>query len=467
MSIQMRRSAVQSSPPGNLEDDLAHIVSLAGPAATPEELSAELKQIYRAVLDVDLGRYDPAEVKISAPTLMKAIFAARVTLRDRIADWHARGLMTREVQKALRDVFRISRYGADMLGEILIDHQRLAHDAKTRRAFTGTDHNTQVHPRFERGGDITFKSGDVLLMRGMAHNSAAIARIGDVDTQFSHLAMIYIDPAGKHWVVEALIEDGAVVNTLDHVLDHGLARAVLYRCKDAALAARAAELIHARVKASSTRKGRHIPYDFSMRLRNRRKLFCSKLVYLAFKDASGGKLMLPAFKTRFDQRNPDFFRRIGVKARETFAPGDIDLDPAFDLVAEWQDYRATSRIRMQDMIMTKFFEWMEVRGYKFKEDFFIRLVAVFGRLSSYLSKTAKGLISSVVPKVPANMSRRTIATIAMLHKTAEDLVPALRALEDNCIKMTGRPLHARALLDHLERLRETSRGRIGYLVGRA
>ena len=35
-------------------------------------------------------------------------------------------------------------------------------------------------------------------MRGTGHNSAAIARIGDVDTQFSHVAIIYIDPAGTH-----------------------------------------------------------------------------------------------------------------------------------------------------------------------------------------------------------------------------------------------------------------------------
>ena len=45
-------------------------------------------------------------------------------------------------------------------------------------------------------------------MRGMHHNSAAIARIGDVDSQFSHLAIVHTDESGKHWVVEALIEDG-------------------------------------------------------------------------------------------------------------------------------------------------------------------------------------------------------------------------------------------------------------------
>jgi hypothetical protein len=354
-----------------------------------------------------------------------------------------------------------------MLGELAIGHQRVAPGEAPRRAFTGTDHNTFVHPRFATGRNIAFQSGDVLLVRGAAHNSAAIARIGDVDSLFSHVAIISVDKDGKPWVVEALIEEGSVINTLEHFLDHGVGRAVVYRHRDAALAARAAEIVHERIAASVEGKARHIPYDFSMRLKGRRKLFCAKLVQQAFLDASGGALSLPSFKTRFPPANREFFHAIGVRAKETFAPGDIDIDPAFDLVAEWQDYRATASLRRQDMIMTKFFEWMEKRGWRFREDFFIKLVAVFGRLSSYLSKRAKNLIASVVPKVPRNMRRSCIAVIAMLHKTAEGVVPALKALEEDHIRMTGRPLHPRVVLDHLERLRETAKGRIGYLVGKS
>jgi hypothetical protein len=450
----------------NLEDDLARIVALTErPVDNPHELASVLRQIYHAVFDVDLARYDPAAAKGQAPRLMRKIFLARVGLRDRIADWQSRGFMTHTVQRTLRDVFRISRYGTDMLGEIGIGHKRLADGEKTRRAFTGKDHNTLVHPRYDTGANIPFKSGDVLLVRGTGHNSAAIARIGDTDSQFSHVAMIYIDQEGKHWVVEALIEEGAVINTLEHVLEHDLGRAVLFRHKDAALAARAAEIIHARVLATKTGAARHIPYDFSMRLGGRRKLFCAKLVQQAFLDASGGKVVLPAFKTRFDQRNRRFLRAIGVKAKETFAPGDLDLDPQFDLVAEWQDYRVTSALRRQDMIMTKFFEWMEERGWRFRETPLIVLVSILGRFSSYLSEEAKNLIASVVPKVPRNMSRSCIATIAMLNKSAEALLPPLKNLEEDEVRMTGRALHPRDMLAHLERLRMTSGGRIEYLAG--
>lgn len=460
--------AVAEVNSASFEDDLRTILSLAGrPAGSAEELAGTLRQIYGAVYGVDLNRYDAARVKSAAPQLMTAIFEARLALRDRIPEWSQKGFMTDEVQSALRDVFRAARYGADMLGEIAIGNHRFGDTDRRLRAFSGTDHNTFVNPRHATGGNIPFQSGDVLVVRGTAHNSAAIARIGTADSQFSHAAIIYVDRDGEPWVVEALIEDGAVIHSLVDALSHNVGRAVLYRHSDPGLAARAASHIHGFVRATHGRRGRAIPYDFSMRLEGKKKLFCSKLVHLAFKEASAGKVKIPAYMTRLDMKNRDFFQRIGVKAKSTFAPGDLDLDPAFDLIAEWQDYRRTSGLRRQDMIMTKVFEWMEAHGYRFEESLWIRLLAIFGRITSRFSDELKKLISSVVPKVPSHMPGRTIATVIMLHKTAEELMPPLAALEDDQIRMTGRPLHSRDVLLHLERLREVSGGRIGYLAGRS
>ena len=64
-------------------------------------------------------------------------------------------------------------------------------------------------------------------------------------------------------------------------------------------------------------------------------------------------------------KNRDFLDRIGVTAKETFAPADIELEPDFDFVAEWQDYRVTSRLRLQDLLMDELFRWMDDYGYKF------------------------------------------------------------------------------------------------------
>lgn len=425
------------------------------------DLEASMRHIYNAFLQTDFHELDQQTLKQNAPYLIRDIANIRFSLRDRIEAWYANGLLTRPTEIALRDAFRIMRYAVDMLGELTID----CHEGSPAlRAFTGNEHNTQVHPAYANGGNIRFQSGDILLVRGQAHNSAAIARVGDVDTQFSHTSIVYIDNDGKHWVVEALIEDGSVVNTLEDALDHGNGRAVVYRCKDKALAQRAAKAAYDRIRKSQKGwfRSRHIPYDFSMRLEGRDKLFCAKLIHQAYLDASHGKIKLPLFKTRFDQGSSDFYRAIGVKTEETYAPADIDIDPRFGLVAEWRNYRVTPYLRRQDMVMTKFFEWMETRGYKFKPNWSIRLISIFGKLSSYLSSNVKNMLASVVPKIPRGMPRSTIAAITMLHLTAETVMPSLKELSLQHINQTKLPIHPRELLAQLEEIREQSK-EIGYL----
>lgn len=429
-----------------------------------DELARNLATVYRAIYGFDFDRYDPAAVALAAPEILSRLFDLRADLRDRVPELHRQGWMSEPVQRAMRDVLRISRYASDMVGEVMISHRRLGEGEQTRRAFTSPEMNTLAHRAFDTGRPIEFRSGDVLMMRGTAHNSAAIARIGDTDSQFSHVGLVHILDDGSAWVIESLIEDGAVVTPLATVLDHGLGRAVLFRPKEPALAADAARFIHDHVALSHRPGGNRILYDFTMRLAPYQRLFCAKLVRMAYDKASKGRVLLPTFHTRFN-RNRDFFKRIGVKTMETFAPADMELEPQFHLVAEWQDYRATSRLRMQDLIMTKFFEWMEQRDYKFRENFVIILIAVFGRMAAHLSDGAKNAISSVIPKIPVNMRRRTIATIAMLHQTAEPVMQELMAIESRHVAATGRPLHPRDVFDHLERMRIERGGRIGYLVG--
>jgi hypothetical protein len=388
-------------------------------------------------------------------------------MRDQVGGWHKRGFMSLAAQRALRNAFRIARYAADMLGELNIGYAQLGEGEQTLRAFRGSSLNTLVNPAFYTGQDMPFEAGDLLLMRGMHHNSAAIARIGDIDSQFSHIAMVHTDADGRQWVVESLIEEGAIITPLDAVLHHGLGRCIVFRHKDAILARRAAAMMHEIVRRSRERGGKRIWYDFSMELAGGNDLFCSKLVHTAFAMASDGKVKLPTFNTRFDMTNRDFVDRIGVTARETFAPADIELEPDFDLVAEWRDYRVTSRLRLQDLLMDSLFRWMEEYGYRFKEDFATKLIGVFGRLSGRMSDRAKQLVADVIPKVPPNMSRSTIKAVAMLHRTAEPLLADLMALERRSIESHGRPLHPREVAAHLETVREQSHGRIGYLRGKS
>lgn len=448
-----------------LTRDLAYMRSLA--VAEPrdaDDLLDNLKEIYQAIFLVEFSRYDIAEVKAAAPVLLEEILKLRLEVRSQIPRWAARGLMTPAVHSALRACFRASRYGGDLIGEVMLGHPRLAPGQVTFAGFAGGPPNLLVSPKFS-AQPFEIRPGDVILQRGMIHNSAAIARIGDVDSQFSHVGVVARDKQGALVVVEALIEHGASITPLAQNLGHGLGRAVLFRHQDEALAGRAAERIYDHVARSLQPGVPPILYDFSMSLRSYDTLFCSKLVRLAYDLGSDGAVQLPPFKTQLDMKNRDFIQRIGVDASETFAPGDMELATEFDVVAEWRDFRVTSELRLKDMIMTKLFEWMDNFGYRFRPDLAIHIVSYGGRLSTRLSKRAQELVASVTGGiVPPNMSGRAIAAVAMLHKTAEPIYRELALLEDETIRTTGRPLHPRAVFAELERIRVRLGRRIGYLV---
>lgn len=447
-----------------IERDFKTIHALVSKAVSSEaEIAEMLGALYRTILSFDLDHYDLDELRERGPELVEYLFRLRVALLDRVPGWHRRGVMSPTVQARLRDVVRASRFAGDMLGEIVHGHARLAADEPTARGFADLGYNLFIHPRLDAGKPVPFEAGDVLIVRGMRHNSAAIARIGDVDSHYSHVGIVDVLDNGQPVVVEALIEDGAKINTIDYVLSHGLGRAALYRHTDRDLARRAARAIREHVERSTSGRIPHIPYDFTMRLKGHDELFCSKLIRMAFELASDGRVLLPTYPTRLAMTNRDFFRRIGVKTVETFAPGDIEIEPEFRLVAEWHDYRVTSELRMQDMMMESMFAWMDAQGWRFREDFRIRLIGLFGRFSTRLSKRVQELIASVVPRIPPNMRRRTIQTIAMLHETGETMMGRLREAERAQLIASGRPLHPTRILALLEDIRANARGRIGYL----
>ena len=433
------------------------------PVSSAGEAEMLLARLHRHFCEMDLSHYDFVKLYERAAELLDEFYDLRLALRSRIGDWQAKGYLNTAVERRLRDVFRALRFATDMVGELMIGYRRADLGRSHTLAFSAATRGTLFHPDYRHAARADFRSGDIIVFRGTRHNSAAIARIGDVDSQFSHAAIVYIDPRGRQLLVEALIEDGAIINSLHSALSHNLARAVVYRHNDPAIADRAAAFISDRVRRSRKFLARSIPYDFTMELDGYDELFCSKLVRNAFDETSGGSVVLPTYPTSFETAPRDFLDRIGVTARLSFAPGDMELEHDFHAIAEWRDFERTSDVRLQDFVMVKLFEWMEQDGYVFREDFSIHLLSIIGKTSGYLPDLIKTAVSSIIPKVPRNMSRRTISTIAMLHKTAQPLFEDLRKLERKSIRERGHPLHPREMLTRLEELRQKSPGRVGYL----
>lgn len=450
----------------NLSDgDIGYWMAVANRRpGSPAELQANMQLIYSGILAIDFNRLDPAAVKLDAKRITDNLFDLYLTLRDRAAEWRLLGLMSDGAPTGVRNTMRILRYTIDLIGEVANGFPRLAKGEKPHSGFQGPADWTLLHPSLREGHHVDFRPGDVLLVRGSLHNSAAIARIGDVDSQFSHVGIVHVDEVGERWLVEALIEEGSVWSPLDFALGHGISRAILFRHRDPVLAAKAASLVAGHVAANRGILS-WIPYDFSMELDGQDRFFCSKLVRWAYVNASGGAMALPTFGTRLDMKNRDFFDRIGVTAVDTCAPADFEIEPAFDLIAEWRDYRVTPSLRMQDLLMTKIFEWMESGDYQFRERLPITVAALAGRLTSWTPDFFKNiLVAAGLPKIPPNMTARTITTIGMLHNTAQPILERLLRLDEDRIKTTGRPMHPAEVLAELARFEAANKGRIGYLV---
>ncbi len=444
------------------------LFSIAELCRAPINSSADLKSMLEAVharaFAVDFARYNCERLKTSAPELLDDFYDLRLGLRDRIGEWRRQGFMTPRAEKGLRDSFRALRNSTDLIGELMIGFRRASSSKSHRVAFSRRSGGTLFHPSLRGEASVPFRSGDIIVVRGTIHNSAAIARIGDVDSQFSHAAIVYIDPGGRQYAVESLIEQGAVISSLHSALAHNLGRTVVFRHPDARLAQEAAKFIFDHVRQSRSLFARRIPYDFSMELQGYDKLFCSKLVRQAYDYASNGRFVMPAFRTRFDNAPAEFLEQIGVTARTTIAPGDLELEPDLLAIAEWRDFERTSQIRLHDFIMDKLFEWMSERDYAFRETFWINALSRLGRASAYIPWPVNALVGLFgIPRVPMNMQRSTISAIAMLHATAEPLYKALSQLERRSIAERGHPLHPREVLDHLEAIRDKRPGRIGLL----
>ncbi len=375
-----------------------------------------------------------------APRLLEQMFRLRLSLVERLGMFHSAGTVSTDCIDTIRRALRYSRFVEELLSELLVKGQE---QALPTVALKGETPSLLVNPAF---APLVLRSGDLLLTRGSAFVSAAIARIGDEDGQFSHLAMLYIADDGGRYVMEAVIESGVVIVPLDEWLRKVPTRLLLFRHDNAGLARQAARDLHDWITAARE-SGRPIPYDYRMDSGDHSELFCAEMVSFAYERTSAGRLHLPTYPTslRTLQGHP-FLDKLGIRDHTIFAPGDVELDPRLRLVAEWRDLRHSAETRIKDAVLTSLLDWMVIYGYQLTyrgllqsgADLYWALLRPFGVLED---------------RLPANMEKPFLKSLLGLQSAA-DLVykriipPLLQAREDNPLA-----LHYRAILAAIEEYR--------------
>lgn len=388
-----------------------------------------------------LTQKDFRRLEKRADIIVEKLFSLRLLLHKKLKEFYLQGKITPSCVKKMRMAFRYSRFMEEFITEIRVSMYKRPMKAD-RRDFSQEKYQFYLNPKYK---DSNFKSGDVLLVRTSSFVSAVIARIGDDDGQFSHAAMIYVDERGEVKVIEALIALGTIITPYEEwrkTNDHS--RALLFRHDNEALAKKAALKLYNIVQKRQVSNDL-ILYDFTMDDSDSNKIFCAELIQYAFKLA--GDSQMPTFRTSFKAFDDHpFLHELTISAKNVFAPGDIEVEPFLNLVAEWRNYDSTRLSRIQDVIQTKVLYWMSYEDYYLKGTF----RSSFGTTVGLLGRRLFGLNSD---NVPLNMPYGFMENIIKLHDLSDLLEKHLLKEEMEYFKKYGHSMDYLMMMNELEKFR--------------
>ena len=356
---------------GELSGQLASIqayLSAARSSSSPDAAVTPLNNAYSAMYNIT-GSGSPQyanEMRQQISGLSKQLYDTRISLRGISAKvMESGGEMSPQLRSALADNFRSLRYLEEAASScysgtppIPPGEDNMARRAQENQRTRERDKLVSPDPNAAPLSAGTLNAGDILVMRGTAGVSSAIARLGQDRAQFSHAAMITQGADGKKYVVEALIESGVVRTELSAWLNshQSLARLAVYSPKDGpfgACAADASTWLNSQVDAAKA-AGRQIPYNFSMSEQGE-GFYCAQLIQKAYKNTKCSAHRLPLTQSIFpsDHRR-NILRKIGVPDSTTtiFSPSDMEFDSRFK-VREYRNLARTDAARVNDLIMDK------------------------------------------------------------------------------------------------------------------
>jgi|TARA_Y100000310_G_scaffold343685_1_gene452471 hypothetical protein len=407
-----------------------------------DNCAATINAIYSDLFSKPGNTYNLPAVRENVTALTELTWEIRLALRQRLKQFFGAGNLGRPCAEAIKTALRASRSVEEYLVLNFLDVGTVA-------PLSGSLPHLQAVGSFTGPQDL--QSGDVLLSRGNAYTSAAIARMGDNDTQFSHLSLVYTDEDRETYTIESWIEVGLFVKRYKegHYGD-GHARVVVYRYEDATLAHRAAKYMYDLVRQKGSEP---IPYDFRMDVDDPSALFCAEVVSQGFKNASDGDVVIPLITTQFPLPGGDFREEIGIAFAGGFTPADIEIDPRFDLVAEWKDYSKLYDSHLKDAVLTRSFAWMEDPDLNYRFDYSwyeagLTELLVAARKWSWLSG-----VTGLDKRLTQTMQPSAINVFWALDRTMEAIYQYLKSADADFRRDKRRGMIVNELYASLDELR--------------
>ncbi len=383
--------------------------------------------------NIEMAKLTPQQMD----EFVESSFLIRLEIKNKLKTLELGSVDSHRCLSSVKRIVRALRYVEDYFVEFSYMKQGLIDKTHSYTNLKGTGTHFLTNPNFQFSSYEDLQGGDVILSRGNAYSSAAIARIGDDDMQFSHLSLVHQNEKdGSLHTTEAHIEIGNVVAPIKVHIDQGNARTVVFRMNDENISYLAGKKMYDYVAEHKKRTGKNIPYDFSMDYSDPSKIFCSEVIYMGYemaaKDLKMSSPNVPMYKTKFNKGLLSFLTSIGLNLNEdnigdfdTFGPGDIQFDPRFDVVAEWRNPMKMRDSRFKDAILTKIFQWMENEDYIFHPTFGTKASNDFAwlmRRTGWTRTVMKKLTGmDLEEKFPLNMNSAQIDLFVVLDQVGEKL----------------------------------------------
>ncbi|MBO9667495.1 MAG: hypothetical protein J7501_11870 [Bdellovibrio sp.] len=361
---------------------------------------------------------DINDFKAHGVELVNQVFMIRVKLHDLLQQFAKEDMLGDACVLKMREGMQYARFTEEYLIDWLVQNKVVEY--KDSLVLGG---ETPFLLRNTKFSEVNLQPGDVLLIRGKSYVSAMIARIGDEEGNFSHMAIVAEDDHGALFIVESLIQYGVVVTPLEQWRKTPDARVALFRQPDMALAHKAASISYAWGQ-------KHAEYDFAMDDNDYDKVFCAEVIRYAYDKASDGKLMVPLYRSHVTKfKGGAYPKSLGVTSDSLFAPYDIEVDPRFDLVAEWKYFPLLRQVRMQDSVFQSIYAWMPGLNYSFYPNWWITTQAYIGKSIRYL-----GFMSD---EFPTYMPIQTMESVLQFETVSKALEANLQKIENDYYTAKG------------------------------
>jgi Permuted papain-like amidase enzyme, YaeF/YiiX, C92 family len=203
---------------------------------------------------------------------------------------------------------------------------------------------------------IEVHSGDLLVSRGGAEVSALISRGNDYPGNFSHVALLYVDSTNKPFLIEAHIERGVAISSIDQYETDKKLRFMVLRPRADLVAMRKDPMLPQKAARQMFNEAlsRHIPYDFKMNFYDSSALFCSEVGSYAYR--RNGIQLWHSLSTISSPGVVSWLHDFGVENFVTQMPSDLEYDPQLSVVAEWREPAALFKDHLDNAVMDAMLE---------------------------------------------------------------------------------------------------------------